>query len=557
MSPEPSSFHRPSIAARVALGLCVFASSGCYWGGGPEDVEPIVPRTSSKPPRVPLGLNLGSLNYYAPSVPFVDGMKTADDPQTTDANGDGEWNTELMEQLPRDAAGYPLEVPYAGPAIASPQWVRYAVLRLVYGGSYTLLYDGDGDFEFPTVPVEISRRSPGMLQLEIPERDAPLFLTITRSRKDNHVRNLRLLLPGFEPSATAAYHPRFLERIQGASVLRFMDWQRTNDSKLARFDDRALPERTQASWRGASFETMIDLANQAGADPWFCVPHLADDDFVQRMATLLRDRLAPGRVLYVEYSNELWNGIFSQYEYVAQRGCSEGLQEGSCNDDAERMWAGTRWTARRAAQVFAIFERVFGGSERLVRVLGGQAANVTRNEVLLEAFNDPAINPNTPRADALAIAPYFGHVVNALAEDQPPSSVTVDLILKRTGESIATQVRDATRSNKRLADKFGLRLVAYEGGQHLVATGSLADDEALTEKLIAANRDPRMAALYRQMFDAWYKESGRELMVLFNSAELPGKHGSWGLLESQEQPMERAPKYRAYREQLAELSQNR
>ena len=52
-----------------------------------------VKRTKSKPPRIPLGLNLGSLNYYAPTLPFVDVMKNADDPQTTNAEFGGPWNT--------------------------------------------------------------------------------------------------------------------------------------------------------------------------------------------------------------------------------------------------------------------------------------------------------------------------------------------------------------------------------------------------------------------------------------------------------------------------------
>ena len=114
--------------------------------------------------------------------------------------------------------------------------------------------------------------------------------------------------------------------------------------------------------------------------------------------------------------------------------------------------------------------------------------------------------------------------------------------------------RDRTRDNKALAERFGLRLVAYEGGQHLVATGALMNNEALTEKLIAANRNPRMAQLYDKMFDAWFSESGNELLVLFNSAELPTKYGSWGLLESQEQLPEKAPKYRAFRDRLVRMS---
>jgi hypothetical protein len=63
-----------------------------------------------------------------------------------------------------------------------------------------------------------------------------------------------------------------------------------------------------------------------------------------------------------------------------------------------------------------------------------------------------------------------------------------------------------------------------------------------------------MTQLYEKMFDAWYSASGRDLLVLFNSAEMPSKYGSWGLLENQEQLPERAPKYRAFRDQLVKLA---
>jgi hypothetical protein len=517
-------------------------------------------RTKTKPPAIPLGLNLGSLNYYAPTLAFVDVMKNADDPQTTGAAFGGPWNTNLIDKVPTDKFGYPLEVPYSGAGVSEPQKVRYSVVSLLYPGRYTLFYEGDGEFEFPAAPVKLLEQTAGKLALDVQHGEGPLFLTIARSNKQNHVRNVRLIMPGFEHDyASKVFHPRFIEEVRGAAVVRFMDWQRTNDSKLKHWSERATPEMSQGTWRGAAIETMIDLSNRLGADPWLCVPHAADDDFVEHMAALVRDKLAPGRVVYIEYSNEVWNGIFSQYAYAEDQGCKAGLNhiepyKGSCTEDGVRLWAGTKYTAKRAARIFEIFERVLGGSDRLVRVLAGQAGWVGRNEALLSAFEDKTINPKHVRADALAIAPYFGAIANDLVEHQAVDTISVDLILQRMEASIPEKVRDATQQNKTLADRFGLRLVAYEGGQHLAANGKYMDDDALTAKLIEANRNPRMAQLYAKMFDAWYAASGHDLLVLFNSAETPSKFGSWGLLESQEQLPERAPKYQAFREQLVKLA---
>lgn len=551
---------------RSALGtlwlslMCLGCSASCHRTEDPAATQANVERTRSKPPRVPLGVNLGSLNYYAPTLAFLDVMKNADDPQSLNAEPGGPWNTELISKIPLDAAGYPLEVPYSGPGVSTPQRVRYSVVALAYPGRYTVFYEGDGELEFPAAPVQVIDSAPGVMHLDVRKGEGSLFLVIARSSKQNHVRNIRVIMPGFEQTyAQQVFHPRFLEQVRGASVLRFMDWQHTNNATLAHWKDRATPQMSQATWRGAAIETMIDLASRVEADPWLCVPHMADDDFIEQMAKLVRDKLPPGRVAYIEYSNEVWNGIFSQYKYASEQGCKAGLSNmepyaGPCDDDGAKMWAGTRWTAKRAAKVFEIFERVFGGTDRIVRVLAGQSGWVERNEVMLKAFDDPAINPKRVKADALAIAPYFGGVANDLAGKQGPAGLSVETILQKVEASIGEQVRDATRQNKALADRFGLRLVAYEGGQHLVATGELMNNESLTEKLIAANRHPRMAELYAKMFDAWYGESGRDLLVLFNTAELPSKYGSWGLLESQEQPPEHAPKYRAYRDQLVKLS---
>lgn len=517
-------------------------------------------RTKTKAPTVPLGLNLGSLNYYAPTLAFVDVMKNADDPQSTPARFGGPWDSELITKIPRSPEGFPLEIPYVGPGVSEPQRVRYSVVSLLYPGRYTLMYDGDGDFEFPAAPVRVLDQSRGVQHLDVQQSKGSLFVTITRSSKADPVRNVRVLLPGFDDSyTTQPFHPHFLTQIKGASVLRFMDWQHTNNSSLVHWQDRATAHMSQGTQRGAAIETVLELSARVDADPWLCVPHQADDDFIEHMAKLVHDKLAPGHVVYIEYSNELWNGIFSQYHYAADQGCKAGLAKlqpypGSCDDDGVKLWAGTKWTAKRAARVFEIFEQVFGGSERLVRVLGGQSGWVDRNKVLLEAFQNPTINPHHVQADALAVAPYFGAVADDLAEKYSANALTLELIFEHMTESITSQVREPTRQNKALAQRFGLRLLAYEGGQHLVATGERSNDSAFTAKWIAANRDPRMAALYEKMFDAWYGESGRELLVLFNSAEMPTKYGSWGLLESQVQAPELAPKYRAYREQLVKLS---
>ena len=48
---------------------------------------------------------------------------------------------------------------------------------------------------------------------------------------------------------------------------------------------------------------------------WVNVPLMADDDYILQFATLLKQQLDPSLAVYVEYSNEIWNGGFSQFAW--------------------------------------------------------------------------------------------------------------------------------------------------------------------------------------------------------------------------------------------------
>jgi hypothetical protein len=566
--------------ALVGLLACL----GCRRGGDGAHQNPLflfgelLKRNAAKPtklptprpyaaPKVPLGINLSSVNYFATGIPFIDVMKMADPFLSTNAQSvDGvkdEWDTHVADKIARDADGYPLEIPAIVPGLRVPQIVRASVVASVYAGRYTLLYDGDGDFEFPASPATVVTRAPGRIELDVqatPER--AIFLAITRSSRLNHVRNVRLILPGYEPvAAQQIFHPTFLGRIRGVGALRFMDWGGTNNSPLAHWADRSTETMSQGSSRGVAIETMIALANQLDADAWFCVPHLADDHYIEELAKLIKARLDPKHKAYIEYSNELWNGIFEQSHWAAKQGCSVGVNKlgkysGSCDDDGSRYWAGIKWQARRSGQIFQIFDKVYGNdSSRVLRVLSGQAQNDHLNQVLLESFEDPLINTAHGAVDVLAVAPYAGHgIASQIAEQNQVSSISTREILDRLEQSIGPNVRDSTIENKKVADSHGVHLVGYEGGQHLVAYGGAENNQALVDKLIAANRDPRMRSIYSKLLDAWYTNSDNGLLMLFDYIEAPSKFGSWGLLESQEQRMETAPKYQAFYDRLQRLA---
>jgi len=110
---------------------------------------------------------------------------------------------------------------------------------------------------------------------------------------------------GFEYRYQAMpFHPLFIQSLQFFSSLRFMDWQHTNaQTDVAWSDRKQIGHRTYTD--GVPIEHMITLANIVGADPWFCMPHTANDDYVRSFARLALDTLRVDLRVYIEHSNEV------------------------------------------------------------------------------------------------------------------------------------------------------------------------------------------------------------------------------------------------------------
>lgn len=399
-------------------------------------------------------------------------------------------------------------------------------------GRYTVLYDGEGRLEFVHAARVVSRE-PGRMEIEVDASKGGFFLQLRETNPADYLRNIRVIMPGFENSyRDNPFHPVFLQRWQGVACLRFMDWMHTNGSKLKRWSDRPTPDDATFTDKGVALEVIINLANRLDADPWFCIPHLADDEFVRRFAELVQQRLEPERNVYVEYSNEVWNGMFEQSRWAGQQGQKLGF--------ADKPWeAAWRYTAYRSVQIFAIWEQVFGGTQRLVRVLPSQGANPYVSERVVE-FHDAYRH-----ADALAIAPYI--TCNVPPQGKGLTSVqvekwSVDQALDYMEQTSLPESIGWIQGQKNVADKYGLKLVAYEGGQHMVGVGGGENNETVTKLFHAANRHPRMGEIYRQYYAAW-TAAGGDLFCYFSSVGSWSKWGSWGILQFYDDDPLQSPKF--------------
>jgi hypothetical protein len=133
-------------------------------------------------------------------------------------------------------------------------------------------------------------------------------------------------------------------------------------------------------------------------------------------------------------------------------------------------------------------------------------------------------------------------------EDRPDApeveSWTVDQILDYVENTSLPTTLQNIRDHKELADRYGLDLICYEAGQHLVGTQGGENNKTVTALLQEANRHPRMGEIYMQYMDGWKKEGGG-VMALFSSIGRWSKWGSWALSEVPHPEPGAYPKYDA------------
>jgi len=493
------------------------------------------------PLRTAVGTNLDPVIHYSPQIPFADVMKSA-----------APWGSGDKRPLDLDERG--------GVRSLEPGQIARTLMLREFGtrypaGRYVVRYRGEGTLVFRFAAKVVSARA-GEILLDVTPEPGGIYMEISRTDPGNPVRDIRVTMPGgtcegdpFTHASAAAdcgnrrylpfaasneailFNPVFLDRLRGYSVLRFMDWMRTNNSANSRWSKRARLE--DAMWTtdaGAPVEVMVALANATGSHPWFTLPHLADDDYVESFARLVGASLRKDLGAYVEHSNEVWNPQFAQHRHAVQQGKSRFPPIDQIQYHAEK----TR-------TVGAAFAKTLGPS-RVVTALGAQAGNpwtTTRAmEHLKKKHGDRAHG-----IDAIAIAPYFG--IYATPKDAPRyAGMSQDELFAHVRATVLPEALGFMRNYGRIAGEQKLDLIAYEGGQHLSGVQSGENHEPLNVVFDAFNRDPRIRQLYLDYLDEWKRAGGR-LFVHYTDVGRFTKWGRWGALEYIAQPRETAPKFDA------------
>lgn len=515
------------------------------------------PRVVMSATPMEVGINLDNVRDYLPNWMFTDAFQHSRpwishayntvtrqfsfNDSTSVAVDDNGWPTQLASWT--NASGQRIE-----------QRIGTLMFREINGqypsGIYRAEWDGSGDVVFGMDAREISRgltpEGHHFALLNVVPGNAGIYLGINSMNPQDPIRDIHVWMPDYngqsfagqrwQPGANfSPFHPLFKERLEEFGILRFMQTMETNTSDVRTWSDRGDPQDArQSSGQGNSFanglsvEYMVQLANELDADPWFNMPHMADDNYVRNFASYVRDNLEPARSVYVEWSNEVWNGA-AGYEAAPWIAGQLRLPENS----GLTTW---QYVARESARDFGLWTQAFGSqSGRVIRTIGAQAVNPWIAERISENMNG--------QFDAIAIAPYFGP--SQAQRAAYTADTTVDQVLQdlRGNLVYATQ---SVLAHQRLADDYSRRLnrdvrvLAYEGGPHLNATSPVH-----MNVLHEATKSPEMAVLLRDYLQQ-INSAGLDSYVhyRFTDVDRPSQYGYFGVLDSPAQPLEEAHRYR-------------
>ena len=503
--------------------------------------------------KMPVGTNLPGLSYYAQALVYTDVMTTASDLisfYNDTCQWDCPWNSGVVNEIPRDENGWPTEIPYAT-SDGHLTKVRFLVNNYYPAGRYRIFFDGNGAFS-----GNIEEEN-GAYYITLDGSGGNRFINMESSDVDNPVRNMRILPDSYAaddsyPTFLASY----LEGLEPFHTLRFMDWIRTNNSTQVNWSDRATTSYySQGTSKGMAFEYAIELANKLNTDVWVTIPHMASDDYIRNLAQLFRDTLDPELKIYVEYSNEVWNWMFSQSSWVLNNGQNSDGSDPVVNDYVATDLAAIEASggnfpekdAYMMARVFRIWTEEFGteASTRLVRVATGQQAWAGNTGRILDyLFNTDGIG-----CDAMAVTAYFNFTEENHNTWNSQDEVTPQEIIDAVLEQFDSGAGASTQATATYVNQYDIDYLVYEGGQHMQPWQQGVWD--YNQAVWDAQIHPGMYQLYFKNFDSLTDpEVDCRLFMAFSYMGVrESRWGSWGHLENLDQVggdyLLIAPKYQA------------
>lgn len=515
----------------------------------------------------PFGITAGAVNYYMREFMLIDSFKQSGRWLTQKS---GSWDTNEQEKLDLDEHGWVKSLRAKNQQSQSFAYVS----KLIYHdtqkhhptGNHIVLYDGEGvlSYHLGARKIEnLSKKGRDVVNMG----EGSFLIRIEQTNENDYIRNIRVIKPGgicddnpyqlamdetscvfkFTPfeeiDKTQIFHPTFLNELKHYSVIRGMVMQETPQNTHKTWQDRPkLSDASYSSENGVPFEILVTYANLTNTDMWVNIPAHADDEYVAKMAQYIFANLNPKRKVWTEYFDEAWN----RWGGYAENGGNWMLEKGVEKWGGNGFEALLNWYGMRTAQICNIFKAQFGNEKNRVKcTMNSQAANSYVSEQMLGCplYVKDGGEICAKSVDYLGIAPYFGGYLGEESVVNEVQNWTLDQVFNelKNGGNLPNSPQNGALNrskqwmidSKKVAQKYGVGMVAYEGGQHLVAFGS-PNNKKLTNLFAAANKDPRMGELYLKHFQDW-KDAGGELFVSFVSISGYGGYGSWGNKDSHDQ----------------------
>lgn len=502
------SSRRPGVSAFISTSLAALIAAKAPAPAPAPTPTPAATAAGTNPFK--LGINSAGIEFYNNDRPFMN-LIYGSVWQLNRAGGT--YRTMPSEYL--DANGWVKNLPAGGEAI------KFLNHPIVPAGGLDIVcrYQGNGRLNVSGVVSNIAfSRGETRFRLDsrYPER-ANLAIYYETIDTSDPIRNIDCREADANPNQV--YSDHFLEMTRNFGISRFMCWQIINSSNRVTWATRNRPGNGDYLINdGVPMELLVQLAEETGVDPWFNMSWNASEDYIRGFATYVRDHVSPGKKIYVETSNEVWNAMFAASRQAEQEGLARGF-------GPDPFAAKLKRYGERSAEVFRIWSDVFQGQmHRIVRVVNTQHVNPWTAEMVLSHAD------TRNWVDALATAPYFGyHIASS-------GSPNYDAMFTQLRSEIPETINHAL-ANKRLAAQFGKSYLSYEAGHHMIMQNDVRAN-------VGMNRDNRMEGVYRDYIAAWRTQVGGPLMM-FVDVTPTTVWGAWGLLEHAGQPLSEAPKMRA------------
>jgi hypothetical protein len=446
---------------------------------------------ASETSRFGMGAGLGALDWD-PTEMFADVMKTFREVTAPDG----------VTPVAVDAQGWPL---------ADCRFLVWHGLNRA-AGTYHLKFTGSA------ASIIADGATVANIQYDAPTNtttaDVTLsgvdYLYLAFTGTSGGVKNVQLMMPGH--AFTETWNHDFLTALEPMPVIRFMDFTATNWNHDVNWSDRTLPDAaTQQShpagygWqgKGIAWEYAIDLMNVTDKDGWINIPAEANDAYVEGLIDLIKNGgngfapLETERKLYIEYSNEVWNGMFDQAQFNHDQAVAEvnaGNSPLNFDGETNEWYWGWRRVGKRIVEISQQFRAAFGDAQMMTRfrpVLAWQVddgqATASQQLYFIQRYYG---TDKWGYADPHPVDYYLWGGGGALYHD--------DILLAQDND-----FKNAVQTDSKYASAYGIHYVNYEGGM----------------TFDGANDPERFATWVTQdMIDRqqYYEEHGGSLLMYFN-----------------------------------------